>query len=233
MIANQRKFSLLPDLNMPIRDALRGVASLADATEDMLEPAAKLLPEPLRSRFQHAMQALEQAGKRLIHAPIDMDQIRAAAEFATGSTADPSGVPAAARVIVYAWEHLNETSVEHRHLISETIVADRLSRLGRDSALTGCQNTAAIVLDLRQSSAIGLMPGLARGITDAEETEVDLALVAIAVWLASKRAENLVEEEKLLDLSMALVRALQTEAASALGNPGAFADFLSDTSSHL
>ena len=52
MIANQRKFSLLPDLNMPIRDALRGVASLADATEDMLEPAAKLLPEPLRSRFQ-------------------------------------------------------------------------------------------------------------------------------------------------------------------------------------
>ena len=51
MVASPKKFTLLYDMNMPIRDALRGVVSLADATEDMLEPASKLLPEPLRSRF--------------------------------------------------------------------------------------------------------------------------------------------------------------------------------------
>ena len=34
---------------MPLRDALRGVATLADAAEEALEPASTLLPERLRS----------------------------------------------------------------------------------------------------------------------------------------------------------------------------------------
>lgn len=38
-------FPFLPDLERP----LRGGTSLADATEEALEPAAKLRPEPLRA----------------------------------------------------------------------------------------------------------------------------------------------------------------------------------------
>ena len=233
MVASPKKFTLLHDLNMPIRDALRGVVTLADATEDMLEPASKLLPEPLRSRFHSAMQAFEQVGKRLLHAPIDMERISDAAQFAQGTTLDKSGVNTAASVIVFAWEHLNQSRVDHRHLISETIVADRLSRLQPDGGTIGFAFAASLFLDLRQSSAIGVMPGLTRGITEDEETEVDLALMAIAVWLSSKRADTLEEEEKLLDLSMALVRALQSEAATAFQSQDALAQFLDETSSHL
>lgn len=233
MVANPKKFTLMHDMNMPIRDALRGVVNLADATEDMLEPASKLLPEPLRSRFHTAMQAFEQAGKRLLHAPINMERISVAAQFARGIAVNKTGVSAAASVIVFAWEHLNQSRVDHRHLISETIVADRLSRLSSAEGDTGFAFAATLFLDLRQSSAIGVMPGVTRGITSDEETEVDLALMAIAVWLASNRADTLEEEEKLLDLSMALVRALQPEAATAFQSHATLTQFLDETSSHL
>jgi hypothetical protein len=233
MVADLKKFTLLHDMHMPIRDALRGIVTLADATEDLLEPASRLLPEPLRSRFHDAMQAFEEAGKRLIHAPIDLDLVNDAAQFARGAPLDKTGISAAASVIVFAWEHLNQSRVHHRHLMSETIVADRLSRLSSAEGEAGVAFAASLFLDLRQSSAIGVMPGLTRGITKDEETEVDLALVAIAVWLASKRAETLEEEEKLLDLSMALVRALQPETADAFQSHAAFTAFLDETSSHL
>lgn len=233
MNAKSRTLGFLPDLQMPLRDALRGVASLADATEDMLEPAAQLLPEPLRSRFQSALGALERAGKRLVHSPVDTDQIAAASRFLAATETDRPAADACARVLVYAWEHLNEASVDHRHLISETIVADRLYRSRGTSDTAGESFAAAAIADLRTSSAIGLMPGLARGITAEEETEVDLALLAIAVWLLSDRAETLEEEEKLLDLAMALVRALEDEARGAFDEVSGLARFLSDTSSHL
>ena len=79
MIVKSSTFSFLPGMQMPLRDALRGVTSLADATEDMLEPATRLMPEPLRARFRHALESLEAAGKRLLDAPIDTNQIHTAA----------------------------------------------------------------------------------------------------------------------------------------------------------
>lgn len=233
MIVHQRKSGVLAGLDMPLRDALRGVATLADATEDMLEPAARLLPEPLRSRFRGALEALEQAGKRLIHAPIDTRRIAHAAEFLAGRTAPDAGAGATASVIVYAWEHLTETRVAHRHLISETIVADHLARQRAASERRGTGFAAEVLLDLRASSAIGVLPGLARGISGQEEAEVDLALLAIAVWLVSSRAGTLEEEEKLLDLAIALVRALQPEATAALADSDALARFLDATAAHL
>ena len=86
---------------------------------------------------------------------------------------------------------------------------------------------------LRQSSAIGLMPGLTRSIATTDETEVDLALLAIAVWLLSNRPDTVEAEEKLLDLSVALVRALQHETRTTFSDRGALERFLSETSSHL
>ena len=233
MIVKPPTFSFLPDLQMPLRDALRGVATLADATEDMLEPAARLLPEPLRSRFKHALESLEAAGKRLIHAPIDTSQIEAASRFLTASGADKNAIESCAIVLVFAWEHLNEASVDQRHLISETIVADRLSRTREASSATGAAFAAAILADLRTSCAIGRMPGLARRIKAGEASRVNLALLSIAVWLLSGRAETLAEEEKLLDLSMALVRALQQSAQDAFADSAKLSRFLESASAHL
>ena len=232
MIVKSSTFSFLPGMQMPLRDALRGVASLADATEDMLEPATRLLPEPLRSRFRHALESLEAAGKRLIHAPIDSNQINTAARFLTASRTDKNAIASCASVFVFAWEHLNTAGAD-RHLISETIIADRLSRTRETSSATGVDFAAAILADLRASSAIGRMPGLARGIKAGEKSRVDLALGAIAVWLLSGRAATLAEEEQLLDLSLALVRALQQDAQDAFANNTELSRFLEGASAHL
>lgn len=233
MISKPPSHGFLPDLQMPLRDALRGVATLADATEDMLEPAARLLPEPLRSRFHHALTSLEQAGRRLIHAPIDTKQIETASHFLIATETDAGASGSCATVLVYAWEHLNEASVDHRHMISETIVADRLARTRGTMGITGVDFAAAVLMDLRRSSAIGRMPGLARGTAAEDQPEVDLALLSIAVWLLSGRATSLAEEERLLDLSMALVRALENEARQAFADNAGLASFLAATSAHL
>lgn len=233
MIAKPSTLSFPPDLQMPLRDALRGIASLADATEDMLEPAAQLLPEPLRSRFHNALTSLEQAGKALTHSPIDIKQIETASRFLKAAETGKEAVETCATVFVYAWEHLNEASVSHSHLISETIVADRLARTHSTSRLIGVDFAAAVLADIRSSSAIGLMPGLTRGINGEEETEVDLVLLSVTVWLLSGRAETLADEQNLLDLSIALVRALQIEAQAVFEDGPRLAHFLSDTSAHL
>ena len=225
----------LRDLKMPLRDALRGAATLADATEDMLEPAAQLFPEPMRTRFRHALQSLEQVGRRLTEAPIGTAQIAAAARFLSGRQVDSAASDACASVLVYAWDHLHEASVTHRHMISEIIVAERMSRIARarpahadDTAFA-----ATVLTNIRRSSAIGLIPGWSRSIPADEETEIDLALLTIGVWLLTGRADTMTEEETLLDLSMALVRAMENEAASVFDDDARLARFLGDTAAHL
>lgn len=231
MIAKQPSPRFLPKLAMPLRDALRGVATLADATEDALEPAAQLLPSPVRSRFKHALDTLEAAGKRLINAPTNARQIQNAANFMSGT--DPAALEDCALILVYAWQHLSEASGDHKFLISETIVADHLAAVRDTSTGPASHFGAEVLVALRQSSAIGRMPGLTRSIAPKEKDGVDLALVAIAVWLLSTRAQTLEEEEKLLDLSQALVSALHVDLADLFADTDKLAGFLTETSAHL
>ena len=233
MMPKSSTFGFLPDLRMPLRDALRGVATLADATKDVLEPVAKLLPDGMQARFQHALASLEKAGKRMTHSPVDTAQIRSASRFLIATETDAFAIQACATVLVHAWEHLSQSSVRHRPLISETIVSDRLNRTRAASALSGADFAVAVVTNIRMSSAIGLLPGLARAINADEEIEVNVALLAIAVWLMSTRAGSMEEEEMILDLALALVRALQNEIRNPFGDPAQLARFLSDTAAHL
>lgn len=233
MIVKSPPLRFLPDLQMPLRDALRGVASFAGAAEDKLRPAAQHLPERLRSRFRRALKSIERAGKRLIHSPIGLDQIETASQFLLGAKTSKEAAEICATVFVYAWEHLNQASLNHRHLISETIVADRLARTRCTSRLIGAEFAATALADIRGSTAIGLIPGLAREVSGEEKAESDLALLAIAVWLLSHRAEMLENEENLLELSMALVGALQSEAPTVFDDRLRLARFLSNSSAHL
>ncbi len=218
---------------MPLRDALRGVATLADAAEEALEPASTLLPERLRSRFHSALKSIERAGKRLISAPIDAALMQAAAGFMTGADKEREARQACATVFVYAWEHLAEASVKHHTMISETIVSDRFYRVAGQSGARGADFAAALMSDIRGSSAIGRIPGLARGIRPDEAGEIDLALLAIATWMLSSRPDSLGEEEKLLDLALALVRALHIEAPDIFDDQARLSSFLAETAAHL
>ena len=222
-------FRFLPDLPMPIRDALRGVASLADATEDALEPASKLLPEPLREPFHSALKSVEQAGKRLISAPIDMPQIATAARFMAGTDRGPAARRACTSVFVYAWEHLASEQGE-AVLISETILADRLGHIAKAGDMSGADFAAQVVMDLRASSVIGRMPGLPRG---ASHPETDLHLLSVATWLLAARGDSIEDEEHLLDMTVALIRAMAGHAGDPFADPVDLSRFLTDTSAHL
>lgn len=226
-------FGILPALPMPLRDALRGVATLADAAEEALEPASALLPPRFRSRFHSALKSVERAGKRLITSPITMDNIETASQFLTGVDKSREARHACTMVLVFAWDHLSEAGVNHHFMVSESIIADRLSRLATTSNAQGSDFAAALIGDIRNSSAIGRMPGIARRIHATEATEVDVALLAIGTWLMSKRTDAMEEEEKLLELSLALVRALHADIPDLFGDQALLSGFLADTAAHL
>ena len=222
-----------PDLRMPLRDALRGVVALADATEEMLEPVAQILPEPLRTRFRHTLKSIDKVGKRLIDFPITTQKLESASRFLVAQETDTAAAEACATVFAYAWEHLDGSSATHRHMISETIVLDCMVRLRDKTDLVGTDFAATLITDLRGSTAFGLLPGLTLRMSAEDEAKIDLALLAIAVWLLTERAGILSEEEKLLDLSTALIRAMHAESQKAFSDVTHLAHFLAATSAHL
>lgn len=226
-------FSFLPDLKMPLRDALRGVASLVDATEEALEPAANLLPHSIRTRFRSALKSIEGAGRRLMTAPVDLEHIQMASDFVGGKATDKAALENCATVIGYAWEHLQSSGHSHRPLISETVLASRLFRSLSASGRSAADCAAFLIVDIRKSSAIGPMPGVIGSAGAEKRREIDLGLVSIMVWLLSARADNMTEEEKLLDLALALVSAIQVDALGAIEEPEKLAQVLESASTHL
>ncbi len=224
-------FGFLPDLNRPLRDAARGISRLADATEEALEPVAQLLPEPLRTRMHNAMLSMEAAGHRLIASEIAPETVMAAQDFVTGRALDADARAACTSTLTYAWDHMRDCGLRHDHMISETVLSDVLSRV--EPGATNAERAAALISTIRGSSAIGRLPGLAGLATAEDEPLLVLALTAIFVWLISDRAATVVEEEKLLDLSLALVLAMRDDIAQVADDSAALADTLEDIARHL
>lgn len=224
--------SFLPDLKAPLRDALRGVAGLAEVTEEALEPAARILPEPIQARFRSAVNALENAGRRLLDAPFDRQHLGEASAFVAGDDMGRTALESCATVICFAWEHLHDAGLTEHHLISETILARSLARTPSAGG-RGPVRAASLVQAIRVSSAIGRMPGVAGVSSGEEQTAVDVALVAILVWLLAERAQSMAEEARLLDLSFALVSAIRDDALAVLDDPDGLARFMASASAHL
>jgi len=224
-------FPFLPDLETPMRDAMRGVANFAEATEDALEPAAQLLPEPLRAGFQMAIKSLEATGKQLIDQGFKQDQVISAGDFATGQVRNPGSAKDFSKVACFAWEHLQQATDEQRFMISEMILARKSAQYPETEA--GAAHAAGLVEAIRMSSAIGRMPGLSDGIGPEDRSQIDMMLLAIMVWLLATRADGPEEELKLLELAMALVTAIKDDVVSAMDDQAKLADILAATSAHL
>ncbi|TBN39936.1 hypothetical protein EYE42_09780 [Paracoccus subflavus] len=224
---------VLPDLKLPLRDILRSAATLADTTDDILAPAAVLLPPPIRTQVGSLVNRVRQAGKRLVTSPVTEDQIRTAARFVAGSAPDNAAAECCATVIGNAWEHLHDAAGTRRHLISETMLAARLSRMTRGAGQSPAQSGANLIVRLRDSSALWPTASLGGAPTAAERQEVDLALVAVVVWLLTDRPASLREEEVLLDLALALVGAVRADVLAAITDRNLLAPILADTAAHL
>ncbi|MEM1064157.1 MAG: hypothetical protein AAGJ74_01535 [Pseudomonadota bacterium] len=219
---------------MPLRDAMRGVATLADLTEDMLEPVANLLPEPLRRPFEGALKALDDAGHRFISGAIGMAEISVASDVLMGKEGDGARAETCAMVLAFAWERVRQAcDLPHHQMVSETILAAQLSGAPAIAGETAAERAANLLSAIRTSGAIGRAPGVTRHHSPEEQREIDTALVAAMVWLLAIRGETLEEEERLLDLALALSRALQADVLTAVEEPGQLARQLQQLSAHL
>lgn len=214
---------ILAALRMPLRDALRGAATLAGGAEEALEPAAALLPEPLRAPFRAGLRAVRSAGRGLMTAPIGMAEVAEAAAMLEGRAAAPETL---ATVATYAWAHLRPAG--QGHLMSETLLAARLAALSIPGR-TPAERAAHLVADLAHSPAIARLPGPRREGGDGVED----ALAAVVVWLLAARGGDMAEEEALLDLAAALVEATRPGAPRAGDDPAALARHLQTLADHL
>ncbi|MEL7184094.1 MAG: hypothetical protein AAFY65_13500 [Pseudomonadota bacterium] len=81
-------FPPLGAFSRPLRDAMRGVNRWADAAEHAFEPAAALLPGPLRSSAKSTLQAFEDAGATLLESSLAAkDILRASLVLIDGAAA--------------------------------------------------------------------------------------------------------------------------------------------------
>ncbi|MCR9122436.1 MAG: hypothetical protein NXH91_09180 [Phyllobacteriaceae bacterium] len=223
----------LTALQLPLRDALRGVATLAEVTEELLEPAAALLPGTVRDGFRSAVHAIEGAGKRLMTAPITLDSVRTASGVLSYGTRDRDALATMAVVIAYAWEHLRDAGHEHHMMISETMLAGHLASGSALAGSTAPERAASLVTDIAGSAVIGRPPGVPAMGSDADRVAIDTGLVSIMVWLLAMRAETMEEEEKLLDLASALVSAMAEDTAAAMVDHDRLAGHMEALAAHL
>lgn len=223
-----------PDPKMPLRDMLRGAASLADSTHHALEPAARMLPRALRAELSAALRSLRSTGKRLAAAPISLEDITLAGRFVGGATRERSAAGTCAMVIGHAWRHLGHARDlgERQLLLSETLLAAQLSQLPEDAG-TPSDHAAQLVRHVLDARVIGTAPGLFTHLHSEEKLDISLSLLAIAVWLLSDRCDNLEDEDRLVDLAMALVLATRDDALRALPDETAISAYLDRSADHL
>ena len=222
----------VPDFRKSLRDACRGVANLADATEEVLEPAAVLLPGPIRSRFLGALQKIEDQGRRFAIAPVSADDIALASAFVRHQNDRPDARDACVIVFGYAWEFLNQAAADNRTMISETVLGSTLAKFNWPNGEPS-EHAAHLFLHIGESLAAGRMPGFVGSVGDAEREKNDLTLLAIIVWLLSARGDVISEEEKLLHLSSGLVMAMRDEVVAALGDAKQLAAILQFSADHV
>lgn len=225
--------SIVRALKGPVRDILRGMSSVAGATEDMLEPAARALPGPLRDAARAALRTLEGRGARLLTPDITEGDIRHAAAFLRGEIHGRSDATGCARVLAYAWARLRATRPDDHHMLSETVAASRMVALRRGGPLGAAEHAAHLFTDLRGWHVAGHAPGLPVPLSRDEQDAIDLRLVAVVVWLLSERGTDVAEETALLDMAMALVRACRDSVLGAIGDPDRLARELKTLSAHL
>jgi hypothetical protein len=229
---------------MPLRDMLRGVTTVADLTEEILEPATALLPGPVQSTFKSALATFEGAGASAATPRIDPDDIAKASAYLKGLDISHDALETFVNVLAFAWER-GQAGHDGQHLLfSETVAAASLVAAGKADAGKGATteahhaSAAAILTALRRSTAASRLPGipLVQGpITPGpkERAAIDRTLLAACAWLLSERALDLGEEERLLGLALALVEALGDDVLGEMDDQTLLAEQLQSLADHL
>ncbi len=220
-----------PNIKQPLRDIMRGVGLFAEMTEDTLEPAASLLPSPVRKTFHGVLTSLEAVGARAVAPPLDVHTIASAAHFVRLPTLD--GAASLVQVIAFAWQKASALRTERHFLFSEVVAARALNALQIAPDLPAEMRSAMIFKTLTKAQPMGRMPGVDSSLSAEDETEVSLFIFAALVWLLSERARTLEEEGQLLDLALALTMAKKDLVAESFDDLESVGHALCDMADHL
>lgn len=217
-------------VQMPLRDAFRGLATVAELTEEAMEPLVHTLPDPVRAVLRNVIRKIEGAGSELIGPHVTYDDIQRAAAFIGGRSYGGGDIGLCATVLGFAWDKVRKTENFHPFL-SETLASVRLSRLHKTG--TPSEQATLVLRALKENHIAGRLPGVAIEPSETERKEVDLRLFSIVVWLLAERAETLEEELQLLDMALALTRAYETRVLEAMEESADLDGLLQSLSGHL
>lgn len=219
----------------PLRDLLRGAKTAADATEEMLEPASRIVPRPLRTAFRSALEAAEASGRSILSDRIGQHEINAASRFLAGDETTAAAASAFVRALGYGWDKCQRGDpARNRLLISETVATHAVARFqsNKGECPTGEMRAAQIIAALQKDRAIGRMPGTPVS-SESETNRAGLALLAIALWLLADRPESPTEEDRILELSFALTSAFGNDLMPKLSTADGLAAELARLRSHI
>ena len=219
----------------PLRDLLRGAKTAADATEEMLEPASRIVPRPLRTVFRSALEAAEASGRSILSDRIGQHEINAASRFLAGDETTAAAASAFVRALGYGWDKCQRGDpARNRLLISETVATHAVARFqsNKGECPTGEMRAAQIIAALQKDRAIGRMPGTPVS-SESETNRAGLALLAIALWLLADRPESPTEEDRILELSFALTSAFGNDLMPKLSTADGLAAELARLRSHI
>lgn len=213
-------------LRAPFRDIRRGVSAVAENTEEFLESAAPMLPDPARRVVRSTLDLVEHFE---FSETLDAQVLVPARGFVQARNHSAKGAGACARCLGFAWDHTHRSQASLRHVMfSESIAASSIRGMPSPSSASSSDRSALIFLKVLKSGAIGRMPGLATETGDNVLNDASVLLASALVWLLAEPAATEAEERRLLDMSLSLTQAIwddippNTDAPEALG--GRFKD---------
>ena len=231
----QDRMSFAGTMPPPLRDLLRGAKTAADATEEILEPASRIVPRPLRTMFRSALEAVEASGKSILNDRLGQHEINLASRFILGEATTSDAASAFVRALGYGWDKcLSGDPARNRLLISETVATRAVARFRSDKSenSAGELRAAQIIASLQEGRATGRMPGTPV-LSESERRRAHLTLIAIALWLLADRPAFPTEEDRILELSFALTHALEDDLMPELSTADGLAAELARLRSHI
>ncbi len=207
------KIPRLQDLALPLRDIMRGAMALEARTPSRRERAARHRPPALRPLPRSVADAGEgiHAANLAENAPSRADVARAARDIAAwDGDCDPANF---GHVAAHA---LTRALGDARLLVSETVAALVFSQVAA-RASGGDKDVAAaeLLLALEARHVAGLAPGVEGAVREGDRAQVHVAVTGLILWLMAERPVSPDTEERLLDLSLAVARAIEPETFSA------------------
>ena len=213
---------IMPTPSMPLRDALRAVRTARAVSLQMLRPAERGVPFPLRVMAEGAREAADRASSLAIgQFPPSPKAMAAAASVLRGAPLDRAARKAFVRVFALGLERCLAEIPGKSMLVSETVAAASLAPLlrGADRPLPTEARAAELAISFSRSHVAGRIPGTGLALSHEQRASVDVAVVATLLWLITERPADAGEEEDTLRLCAGIVTALRAEVAATFDKP--------------